>query len=72
MQFPTSAKLVDELAEMLDVPINRGVDLDVRLQVLDDDTWHLHYGDAQYDTDCGEMAKSPSPATDRSAWATPS
>ena len=51
MQFPTTDELVNEMAEMLDVPVDSGVDLDVRLQVLDDGTWHLHYGDACYDTD---------------------
>ena len=51
MQFPTTDEVVNEMAAMLDVLVDNGVDLDVRLQVLDDGTWHLHYGDAQYDTD---------------------
>lgn len=51
MEFPTRDELVNDMAEMLDVPVESGVDLDVRLQVLDDGTWNLHYGDAQYDID---------------------
>ena len=38
MQFPTSAKLVDEMAAALDVPVDGRVELDVRLQVLDNGT----------------------------------
>lgn len=51
MRLPTVDELVNEVSDVLDVPIETGVDLDVRLQVLDDGMWKLHYGDAQYDTD---------------------
>lgn len=51
VRFPRSHELVNEMSEILDVPAEGITDMDVRLQVLDDGTWQLHYGDAQYDTD---------------------
>lgn len=53
MKFPTIKAVAADLAAFkadLD-PAERDNECDVRLQVMEDGCWSVHYGDSQYDQD---------------------